>query len=93
MVSAGGAGAIALGVLYVLFPDCARGGYSALGPDMKSLWLVQISEARSLATLAGDNPGMAIGIAGLQPSPGLAPLPSICGAGQPRKAGSPPDFL
>ncbi|MBI1361985.1 MAG: hypothetical protein GC155_17045 [Alphaproteobacteria bacterium] len=64
LVSAGVAGAVALGALYALFPECARGGYAALGPDMTSLWLVQISEARSLATLAADNPGMAMGVAG-----------------------------
>jgi hypothetical protein len=57
-------GAVALVVLFVLFPACAGGGYSALGADMKTLWLVQISEARSLATLATDNPAQALAVSG-----------------------------
>jgi hypothetical protein len=57
-------GAAALTILWTLFPDCAGGGYSALGADMKALWLVQISEARSLVTLAGDNPAQVFAAAG-----------------------------
>jgi hypothetical protein len=57
-------GALALAVLFVLFPACAGGGYSALGADMKTLWLVQISEARSLATLAADSPALVLAVSG-----------------------------
>ena len=63
----GSASALALAgllVLWLLFPACAGGGYSALSADMKTLWLVQISEARSLARLAGDNPAQALAVAG-----------------------------
>jgi hypothetical protein len=57
-------GAVALTVLVVLFPECARGGYSAMTADMKRLWMNQISESRSLAVLAKDDPWMMLGLAG-----------------------------
>src|SRR5262249_3658300 len=44
--------------LVLLFPACAGGGYGALSPEMMSLWMVQISEARSLPVLAADNIAM-----------------------------------
>lgn len=47
-----------------LFPECRGGGYSALTADLKSLWLVQISEARSLFDLAADDPAYALALAG-----------------------------
>jgi hypothetical protein len=57
-------GAAALFALVVLFPDCAGGGYSALGADMERLWMSQISETRSLFSLAGDDPAMIMTVAG-----------------------------
>lgn len=50
--------------LITLFPQCLGGGYSALGDDMNTLWMAQISETRSLAALLGDDPGMLLSIAG-----------------------------
>lgn len=64
LASAAILGAFAVAGLWAMFPACAGGGYSALGPDMKTLWLAQISEARSLPTLAGDNPAQVFALAG-----------------------------
>jgi len=50
--------------LISLFPQCLSGGYSALGDDMNTLWMAQISETRSLTTLFADDPGMLLSIAG-----------------------------
>ncbi len=57
----GGAGAFALARL---FPQCLGGGYAALGEDMSSLWMKQISETRSLANLLADDPAMILTVAG-----------------------------
>lgn len=57
----GGVGAV---VLARLFPQCLGGGYEALGADMSTLWMTQISETRSLAALLGDDPGMILTVAG-----------------------------
>lgn len=57
----GGLGAF---VLARLFPQCLGGGYAALGEDMSSLWMKQISETRSLLDLMGDDPGMILTVAG-----------------------------
>ena len=56
-----GVGGIAL---VMLFPQCLGGGYSALGADMNTLWMAQISETRSLGALFADDPGMLLSIAG-----------------------------
>lgn len=61
---AAGLGVAGLLVLVVLFPECAGGGYSALGADMITLWMAQISETRSLADLTGGDRGMILAIAG-----------------------------
>lgn len=63
------AAASALGMLGAfalmhLFPLCLGGGYSALGDDMNTLWMAQISETRSLGALLADDPGMLLSIAG-----------------------------
>ncbi|MFT3725289.1 MAG: hypothetical protein QM773_17100 [Hyphomonadaceae bacterium] len=64
-VGIGGAlGVVGVGVLFLLFPECAGGGYSALGAEMESLWMSQISETRSLAGLLNDNPAMILSTAG-----------------------------
>ena len=39
--------------LRCLFPQCLGGGYAALGEDMETLWMSQISETRSLVAPAG----------------------------------------
>lgn len=59
ILSAGG-----LAGLIVLFPQCAGGGYSALGAEMEDLWMSQISETRSLVGLLGDDPAMILTVAG-----------------------------
>ncbi len=58
------AGGIAVAMLLWLFPQCAGGGYAALGADMEELWMSQISETRSLMALAGDDPAMILSVAG-----------------------------
>jgi hypothetical protein len=50
--------------LMVLFPGCLGGGYAAMSADMNRLWMVQISETRSLGDLLADNPGMLLTTAG-----------------------------
>lgn len=57
----GGGGLVAL---YVLYPQCAGGGYAALGEDMSRLWMTQISEARSLVSLAGSDVALTFAVAG-----------------------------
>lgn len=54
----------ALTALWLLFPDCAGGGYSAMSADMKTYWLAQISEARSPAQLARQDLPLLLGMAG-----------------------------
>ncbi len=63
-VLAAGLGVLAIGVLGFAFPECAGGGYSAVSADMKTLWMSQISETRSLLDLAGDDPAMILSTAG-----------------------------
>jgi hypothetical protein len=50
--------------LVTVFPQCLGGGYSALGEDMNTLWMRQISETRSLTALLSDDPGMLLSVAG-----------------------------
>jgi hypothetical protein len=64
VAAAAALGAISLATLWVLFPDCASGGYSAMSAEMKDYWLSQIAEARSLPALAADNFALFLGIAG-----------------------------
>lgn len=61
--------AAALGVagivgLFMLFPQCAGGSYSVLDVDAGNLWIRQVSEARSLVDLLGDDPSMILAVAG-----------------------------
>lgn len=57
-------GAAALCALYLLYPKCAGGGYAALGEDMSTLWMSQISEARSLVSLATSDVALMFSVAG-----------------------------
>ncbi|OYX48675.1 MAG: hypothetical protein B7Y90_09610 [Alphaproteobacteria bacterium 32-64-14] len=57
-------GAGGLTALYLLYPQCAGGGYAALGEDMSTLWMSQISEARSLVALAGTDLALTFAVAG-----------------------------
>jgi hypothetical protein len=57
-------GGIGIGVLLLLFPQCAGGGYSSVGAEMEALWMTQISETRSLVGLLGDDPAMIFSTAG-----------------------------
>ena len=62
--SAAALGACGLAALYLLYPQCAGGGYAALGEDMSTLWMSQISEARSLVALAGTDVALTLAVAG-----------------------------
>lgn len=64
LISGGVMGGIAAIVLLLAFPECAGGGYGAVTPEMKTLWMAQISESRSLLTLWGDDTGLAFALAG-----------------------------
>jgi hypothetical protein len=57
-------GAAGIATLFLLFPQCAGGGYAALGEDMSKLWMTQISEARSLLSLAGSDVALMFAVAG-----------------------------
>lgn len=57
-------GAVGIAALYFLFPQCGGGGYAALGEDMSTLWMTQISEARSLLSLAGSDVALMFAVAG-----------------------------
>lgn len=57
-------GVATLGALYLLYPQCAGGGYAALGEDMSKLWMSQISEARSLLSLATSDVALMLSVAG-----------------------------
>ena len=63
-ISAGVLGAAGIVLLAVLFPECAGGSYSALNLDTENIWISQVSEARSLAALWGDDPTMILTVAG-----------------------------
>ncbi len=53
--AAGVLGSLAGGALIVLFPECSGGGYGSMSDTLASLWLPQVSEARSLFEVAtGD---------------------------------------
>lgn len=51
-------------LLGLSFPACAGGSYSVLNADIENLWISQISEARSLVALWGDDPAMILAVAG-----------------------------
>ena len=57
-------GAAALSALYLLYPQCAGGGYAAVGEEMSTLWMSQISEARSLVSLATTDVALMFSVAG-----------------------------
>lgn len=57
-------GGVAAAGLVILFPECAGGGYGGMSETLQTLWLPQVSEARSLATVAGDDLGMFLASAG-----------------------------
>jgi hypothetical protein len=57
-------GGVGVTILGVLFPECLGGGYSVLGADPENIWINQVSEARALATLWGDDPAMILTVAG-----------------------------
>lgn len=63
-IAASAVGSAGLAVLVLLFPECAGGSYSVLNLDTENLWINQVSEARSLATLWGDDPTMILTMAG-----------------------------
>nr|HPN04927.1 hypothetical protein [Hyphomonadaceae bacterium] len=62
--SAGVLGMVGIASLYLLFPQCAGGSYSVLNIDTENLWISQISEARSLMDLMGDDPSLILTLAG-----------------------------
>jgi hypothetical protein len=57
-------GGASIATLWLLFPGCAGGGYSAMSADMQTYWLVQISEARPLTRLAVEEPSTVLSFAG-----------------------------
>lgn len=57
-------GMVAIAALALLFPACAGGSYGVLNADTGNLWISQISEARSLFDLWGDDPSMILSVAG-----------------------------
>lgn len=57
-------GTVSVAGLWLLFPMCASGGYSAMSADMKAYWLVQIAEALDLGRLAAEDPSMVLDLAG-----------------------------
>lgn len=62
--SSGVLGVLGIALLGLLFPECAGGSYAVLNADVDNLWISQISEARSLVALWGDDPAMILAIAG-----------------------------
>lgn len=62
--AASGLGLAGVCALYMLFPQCAGGSYSVLNVDTENLWISQVSEARSLLDLMGDDPSMILSLAG-----------------------------
>lgn len=59
-----GLGSVAVVSLVLLFPQCAGGGYAALGAEMRDLWMSQISETRSIGALLREDPSMILVVAG-----------------------------
>ena len=59
-----GLGGLAAVGLVVLFPECAGGGYGGMSDTLANLWLPQVSEARSLVTVAADDLGLLLALAG-----------------------------
>lgn len=62
--SASALGILGIALLGLLFPACAGGSYSVLDADVDNLWISQISEARSLIALSGQDPAMILATAG-----------------------------
>lgn len=58
------AGALAGAALVKLAPECLGGAYGNLEPEMKTLWMAQISEARPLHQLLSDNLAMFFSMSG-----------------------------
>ena len=81
-------GAGGLAALYLLYPQCAGGGYAALGEDMSTLWMSQISEARSLVALAGTDLALTFAVAGAALAVSSPPLSACAATGAGAKAGS-----
>jgi hypothetical protein len=57
-------GCSAIVSLFVLFPECAHGGYSGLSAEMERLWMSQISETRPLLGLMNDDPALMLAMGG-----------------------------
>lgn len=64
LATAGVAGGIAGAGLLALFPECAGGGYGAMSETLATLWLPQVSEARSLFAVAADDLTLLLASAG-----------------------------
>jgi hypothetical protein len=64
LVVAAAVGGATLAALVLACPELLDGGYSTLAPEMKQLWMPQISETRSLGQVWADSPGFALGLAG-----------------------------
>lgn len=68
LIKRAGASVVLAGVagvaLVKLFPECSGGGYTALSPEMMSLWMAQIGESRSLIGVAMDDFGFMISLVG-----------------------------
>jgi hypothetical protein len=55
LAAAAALGGLVAAALAVGFPECAGGGYGAMSETLATLWLPQVSEARSISRVAGDN--------------------------------------
>jgi hypothetical protein len=56
LVALGGVTAAGAGLLAILSPDCLHGPFTALSPELKTLWLYTVSEAQPLLTYAMQEP-------------------------------------
>ncbi len=64
MVCATVSGGVAGGALLLAAPACLGGGYGAVGPEMMTLWMAQVSEARPLMQLLADNIALFFAVSG-----------------------------
>ena len=58
----GAMGAIGVGVVALLFPNCLRGPYGELDPWLQSNWIASIVEARPWSTTVTELPAYAIAV-------------------------------
>ena len=62
--AAAAAGAIAMAVLFSVFPQCQAGPYGFIPPDIKAIWLGGVGEARPALSVLQESPAAGVATLG-----------------------------